>query len=328
MIEPRADAYGREADASALADYLELLALADAPLARAELADLIRDNEWRVRSRELFHTPLPPPIPGEERADDEEPDEDRVAADLLPDPSAEAAGRVFDTLAERVTALGDLYPFLIDEPRLTLAGDIEVRHYAYLSLLAITVAHAYEVVGGRVAEDAFEELVATVMSARGLETVNVAAAAREGGDFRDVVRRAGEAVRLQPTPEAVISREHANDEGVDTLSHLWWGDGRAGHWVFIGQATCGKSESWTRKIAEPKAPLWGHLLNSLIAPIGYLAVPHHVDALHMQHLTTGAARLVLDRLRLCRYLPEVGPAQEALVTTVRAEPVWHPDSDR
>lgn len=324
MIEPRADAYGKEADSSALADYLELLALAGAEFARAELADLISDNNWRIRSRELFHTPSAPMAEGE---DDEEPEEDRVGADLLPDPGVEAAIRVFDTLAERASELGDLYPFRIDDPRLVAIDPIEEQHVPYLSLLAITVAHAYNVVGGQRAEDAFEDLVARVMTARGLATVDMAAVAREAGDFRAAVRLAGERVFVVPAPEEVISRENANEEGVDTVSHLSWGDTRPGHWLYIGQATCGMSETWERKLGEPKPTQWGRLLGSFIQPAAYLAVPHHVEALHLQHLCSGAGRLVLDRLRLCRFVDGLSDDHLQLVDAVRGEGVWQPNRE-
>ena len=317
MIEPRKDAYGREADTSHLADYLELLALSGRPLKRANLSDYLADSDWPVRSRELFHTADPPGA-------DTEPPEDELESGPGPSPADEAAGRVLDLVADRATLLGVRYPFLIDDVQVTVGDLVPEHHDPYLALLAITVAHHYQITVPAAPEHAFEAAVASVMSGRGLATVDMGEAGRAAGDFRDAVRIAGETIGVLPAPEAAPTREHANEEGVDTLSHLTWGDTRPGHWLFIGQATCAKSPEWARKITEPKPAQWAKLLGSAVPPIAYLAVPHHVESPHMLHISDREGRLVIDRLRLCRHLSTLSDDQVGIIEAVRSEDVFHP----
>ncbi len=317
MIEPRKDAYGADADTTHLADYLELLALAGRPLKRANLADYLGDTNWPVRSRELYHAAGPGTVGAE-------PSEDELESGPGVSPADEAAGRVFDLLAEREALLGDLYPFANDGLELTVVVPAEEDHALYLALLAITVAHHYDVAAPAAPERAFEGMVADAMRARGLLTVDMGHAGRATTDFRAAVRSAGETIRLLPSPDAAPSRRYANEEGVDTVSHLSWGDTRAGHWLFIGQATCAKSGEWRRKICEPKPPQWGPLLGSVIRPIAYLAVPHHMETPQMLDLSTREERLVLDRIRLCRHLPSLRASWSELLDAVLSEPVYHP----
>ncbi len=315
MIEPRKDAYGAEADSTHLADYLELLAIADRPMRRAELADYLDDLKWTIRSRELYHAAVTGP--------DEEPYEDDVEGGPGMSPATEASDRVFELLADRAELLGDLYPFELADGR-TVRRTPEAQHDAYLVLLAITVAHHYDVATGTPAERVFEAVVAQAMRARGLRTFNMADAGRGPGDFRDAVEAAGREIGLVAAPDAAPSRTHANEEGVDTVSHLGWGDTRPGHWIFIGQATCGQSGSWQGKIQEPWQDQWQLMLGSSIRPSAYLAVPHHVETAQMMHLSTGTSRLVLDRLRLCRHIDPVTRPQQEMIDAVVAEGVYHP----
>lgn len=317
MIEPRKDAYGAEADTTHLADYLELLALAGRPLRRADLSDYLGDMGWPVRSRELYHAAGP----GTAGA---EPSEDELESGAGVSPADEAADRVFDLLLDREALLADRYPFVNDGIQLTVIDAVEDRHRLYLALLAITVAHHYDVVAAAAPEEAFEAIVADAMAARGLLTVDMGQAGRAAHDFRAAVRSAGEAIGVLPSPDAAPSKTHANEEGVDTVSHLAWGDTRAGHWLFIGQATCAKSGEWRRKMSEPKPGQWGRLLGSVIRPIAYLAVPHHMETQQMLHLSTSDERLVLDRLRLCRHLPSVGADQQSILDAVLGESIYHP----
>jgi hypothetical protein len=316
VIEPRQDAYGAEADTTHLADYLELLALAHHPLKRADLADFLGDLGWPVRSRELYHQAVPGP--------DAEPSQDELDGGPGVSPAAEAADRVFQLILDRSALLGDLYPFEFQEPQVVRHRRPDQRHDAYLCLLAITVAHHYSVNTPTSPERVFESVVAQAMTARGLATVDMGAAGRGTGDFRDAVRAAATALALVPAPDAAPSRRHANEEGVDTVSHLTWGDTRGGHWIFIGQATCGQSGTWQTKIQQPLPGQWGPMLTSLVPPIAYLAVPHHVETQQMLHLSTGTRRLVLDRLRLCRHLGAVTADQRDVLDAVVGEGAYHP----
>lgn len=315
MIEPQRDAYGPEADRSNLADYVELLALAGTPLRRAELADYLAEQRWVVRSRELFHDP---------RVDTSEPSEDAQEGGAEASPAEMASGTVFELLARRAAELAEQYPFRIEETALLTVDALDDSHLPYLSLLAVTVAHHYNLDVTPAADRVFEEIVADVMRNRGLLTSDTGNAGRGKGDFQSVVKNVADEVGLIAAPEGAAFREGANEEGVDTVSHLSWGDTRAGHWVFIGQATCAKSNQWQRKIAEPKPAQWAGLLTCAVKPAAYLAVPHHVEDAHLHYLSEGTERLVLDRLRLARHLPRLSDEQAGILENVRAEGVFHP----
>ena len=84
------------------------------------------------------------------------------------------------------------------------------------------------------------------------------------------------------------------------MGHLFFGDHRPGLWTFIGQVTCGSSDTWKGKIREPSEPMWKLLLNTGSSPVGFLAVPHHVEPAFLSKVVQDSDRLVLDRLRLAR----------------------------
>lgn len=54
MIEPDIDIYGGLARGSALADYLELLALAGKRCTRAQLEDAVKDKYWSRKRRHMI----------------------------------------------------------------------------------------------------------------------------------------------------------------------------------------------------------------------------------------------------------------------------------
>jgi hypothetical protein len=304
-IEPRESAYGKYADASAVADYLELLALHGRYLSRADLSDLLADTDWKVRDADLFRDSGDPP------AEEEEPEAD---AD---------AGRVFDLFDERARVLGRRYPFRVAQERLVPSEEgTEVA--SYFSLLAITVAHAYGLDCPVEPTEVFEDVVVDVLSVRGFEAVNLGARARGSVKFEDAVIAAGNEIRLRPTPWAGSAKVYAQDSKADAIGHLWWGDERAGAWTVVGQATCGKSEDWERKLAEPPAPLWEKYLGVLILPQVVLAVPHHAHVRHLFNLTESHGRLVLDRLRLVRYRSHLSASEEAVIACVADATVWQP----
>lgn len=314
MISPRRDAYGPEADRSNLADYLEILALDGQSLRNAELADFLKDRDWVVRSRELF----------QDGSADDEPTEDDEDGGVAASPSEIAAGDVFEVLSLRADALGERYPFDIDDSQVSVRPELTDNHLPYLALLAVTVAHHQELETDLVPERVFEECVAQVMATRGLLTIDTGAAGRGVGGFAHLVRGVGNAIGLIAAPSDALYRTHAKEEGVDTVSHLSWGDHRAGHWVFIGQATCAKSNEWAQKIQEPRSEQWGDLLTCVVPPVAYLAVPHHVEDEQMANLSRNHGRLVLDRLRLSRHLGPLSDQQTALLNVVRAADVYHP----
>src|SRR5712664_3819049 len=99
MSEPLAidaDAYGKYARASAVADFLELLALRGNESSEPELADLIGDNGWALDDMFLDEGESRP-LSGRRDAADEQ------------------ARVVFSLLEERQQLLGHKWPFRLDK---------------------------------------------------------------------------------------------------------------------------------------------------------------------------------------------------------------------
>jgi len=318
-IKPDIDAYGTYARASSLADYVELLAIHGHELSRSQLGDLIGDEGWTKKMNELFR------VPDDAPAGDFEEDEEAATGGAPGDPIGTAqAGRVFDVLAERVEILGDSYPFTLGEI-VELRPGINIQESPYIALLALTIAHAHSVVvqpdPAQPAVDpkqVLEAVVVEVLKRLPLEAANVGEVSRASNDFRDTVTTVGTAIGLQPTPGATISLKNANEEGVDVVGHFARSDLRAGHWVFIGQVTCAKSNQWKGKLAEPIGPDWQSYLNLAFEPLGFLAIPHHADTSHLTKLVRGRKRVILDRLRLARFSNGVSGDERAIIDAVCA----------
>ncbi len=309
-IQPTIDAYGRYARASNLADHLELLALQGQPMSRATLADLISDRAWVAKLDELFD-----PGPLKLRGDFEEPDEDAEAG-TGEEQGVTQAGRVFDVLDERSDLLDELYPFVVSDRLEIRDSSADVRESSYVALLAMTLAHAHGIETEHDPKQVLEDVVVSALATRGLAAVNVGAISREGHNFPETVRRSGTAVGLRATPEAAVTLTHAKEEGVDALAHLPWEDTRTGAWVFVGQATCRKSDGWSAKMAEPKPETWRLMLNSGVLPLAFLAVPHHVEPVHWAKLVQDGHGIVLDRIRLTRFHGAITGAEVSIVESV------------
>ena len=114
----------------------------------------------------------------------------------------------------------------------------------------------------------------------------------------------------------------AHDEGVDVICHLAWEqDLRPGSWGFIGQVSVARSDSWDRKIKEPSPTPWARRIGTIIQPLPFLAVPHHVERPMMERLTDEGPALVLDRLRLVGFKEEIKPDELEVIRAVVREDV-------
>lgn len=298
VLSPNPQLYGKYARVSAIADYVELLSLKGQRIATANLADMIDDNDWDLEE----------PI---RRAGAQEPDN----ANESP---GEAADRVFVHLKERMDLLEDGYPFELHHGRLRPKAGLLIETSPYVALLCITLAHAYKVESPHIPYQVFEETVADVVGARGLLTADVGNIGRRAGSFDDTLERAATTVRLRGSRAAAPTYEHAQDERIDTLCHLTWGDIRPGAWTLIGQVTCATSEQWDKKMQEPPAPTWAKLLGVGLRPLVFLAVPHHVGTPMLEKLVSDREHLVLDRPRLARFKAGVSQPESDIVAAVLA----------
>jgi hypothetical protein len=301
MLEPSLDAYGSDAQRSALADFVELAAISGGRINEQLLGDYLDSEGWSILSDEKFFEPA------------------SAELDRSYEPE-EVARQVFALLEERQTVLGAAqYPFRLDPRRVEFVGSLD-EPSPYLSLLAITTAHAYAVDVPYDPERIFPDIVTEALREVGLNSVCFTEA-REQGTFVEAITRCGSDLRLHPTPEQGLRSANANDAGVDVLAAVAWGDGRAGAWGFIGQATCGKSDSWRAKALQPSPGSWVTYLNTHLPPLGFLAVPHHIEPKHFLWLAEETTRLILDRVRLALFRKRISQVELDVCGAVFSQPV-------
>ena len=307
---PDPDVYGQYARASLLADYVELLALKGQPVSRETVTDFLADNEvgWDL---DLIQAP------GNDRPGESTDDlAERVAV------ADERASIVFRQLDERRRVLANRYPFEIAGDRISIDQDVDPESNAYVAVLALTIAHAFQVNSPSRPEYLFEETVTNVLQERGLASVGFAALRRKCGSFEETLTAACQEVGLVAAPDATARRMRAHDEGVDVLCHLAWEeDLRPGSWGFIGQVTVARSDSWDRKIKEPSPTPWARRIGTIIQPLPFLAVPHHVEHPMMERLTDEGPAVVLDRLRLVRFKREIKANELEIIRAVAREEI-------
>jgi hypothetical protein len=295
-ISADANVYGTYARISALADFVEVCALKNVRITKARMGDLISDNRWQLR--DLMVGPA-----------DDEADERRSAQDQ----GADAADRVFSTLLERIEILGNLYPFEVEDQHLILREGVDVRDNPYVAMLAITVAHAFQLCDDPAPTQVLEDVVEDVLRSQVRLAINFGRVRREVNPFEAALEQACPQVNLIGTPRSAWRSRRAQDENVDVIGHIHWGDNRAGTWSIVGQVTCARSDEWEGKLDEPKPATWARFLGVSPNPLVFLAVPHHIERGHLDRLVQGDRGIVLDRLRLTRFKAVVAPSEHALV---------------
>lgn len=289
QIQAEIDAYGTYARASALADFAELWAIHGNHVTEAILDDFLKDMGWQRKELELLTA-------GEE---------------LLDEFEVQGGQEVFDALRERQHALGDLYPFTVEDGTLISTNDVG----PYRLLHAITIAHSSDLLPAGDVENLFERLVCRVLEARGLRVAHLGGLRNSEGSF-PLALEATRTITGLPVPGVGDRSKHANDERVDAVAHFDWADGREVNWAFIGQVTCAKSDEWERKLAEPPTMRFEGFLGTIVPPIPFLAVPHHISTRRLSYLATANGRMVLDRLRLAAWISDVLPIEEELIHKV------------
>lgn len=317
MIEPDIDVYGSLARASALADYLELLALRGSVCSEAQLRDLIKDKYWTRKRRGLVVDPV--------TWDDEEFDDAGNGAGDAASATEDLAGyaeEAFGAIAERADVLKDRYPFELVKSVLRVRPGVAAADTPYVSLLCLTAAHAYSVATPMAPEDLLEELVATTLESKLLLVARVGDTFRgNGASFPKTLAAVGATLGIPTTLTTAPHKRFANDMGVDTVAYVSWGDTRLGKWLFIGQVTCASSDEWKQKMAEPAPGLWVDYLEELVQPQAFLAVPHHVEPRTLMLLVHEQRRLVVDRLRFVLLRDHVTADEAQVVDAVLAEPL-------
>ena len=307
-LEPDVDAYGTYARVSALADFLELVALNGSRLSRGNTADYIGDLSWQSLLKELF-------LSGDDEADShDEYDEEPSGG------TEEAAERVFALLRRRAECLGELYPFYVDSEEGWLQG-IDPAPSPYLVLLGITVAHAFSIPTEFGPTSVFEDTVSRALADAGHSSLNFSRFRKAYSSFDEALIEAGPAINLRPTPSTAPISASAQDAGADVLVQVESGyvpGCDAGAWTLVGQATCGKSDGWRQKLSEVELPAWRLRLAAVVPPQPFLAVPHHAD--YVRVLARNNHWIVLDRMRLARMLSGVSDDERHILDTVMSTP--------
>jgi hypothetical protein len=294
LIDPRIDVYGKDGRTGALADLLEFRTIKGNGMSAADLADLITEMGWTDKPKRQIIV---------------EGDDENDAADPLAD-------QTFSLLDERREILGARYPFELVFGRIQLKEGFDLNASPYFALLAITIAHAWRVPCGAVTPEAVMEAVVAEALGQRLAAVGLGTGDRMGTSFVDNLREGAAAIGLAASPDPTPRRVRAKDAGVDTLAGYIWPDGRPGHWLLIGQVTCGRTDIWGTKLTEPKPAIWKGYLQEPIAPQRFLAVPHHVDARFFNFLHSQEEGLVVDRLRLVLALDAISSAVSPVVDAV------------
>ena len=309
-LEPNVDAYGTYARASAVADFLELLALNGTRLRRGAIADYIGDVQWGSRTDEIFLSP-----------EDFVQGPDELGEGLGSDDD-DAATRVFAVFGRRAECLGERYPFRVDIGEQTLEA-LDRSPSPYLALLGITIAHAFDVDTVLAPTEVFEDTVARALQRAGHMSLNFSRFRKQHTTFEKALVAAGPAINLRPTPQVAERSRFAQDGGCDVLAQVNSGylpGCGPGAWALVGQVTCGQSDTWERKLGEVAAPAWRDRLAVVLPPQVFLAIPHHAERNHLASLVKGKEQMVLDRIRLTRMLTDVSSDEQMILDAVIAVP--------
>ena len=309
-LEPNIDAYGTHARVSALADFVELLALHGQSKPRGTLSDEINDWQWGTKLEEQYDN-------------DEESARDTGEGEGIADTPEDAAERIVSLLEQRKAVLDDRYPFTIDEANgsLTLIGS---EQCPYLVLLGITLAHAFRIEVDPKPHVVFEDTVVSALTNVGHHSVNFSRLRRRHSNFANALKEVGALLNLEVLPLAARTKKAAQDAGVDVIAHVRDGYTNGEHWsswTLLGQVTCGQSDTWASKLGEVKAKAWAKRLVSEVLPLPFLAIPHHADPEHLFELVEADGKMVLDRLRLTLMLNEVSDDEETILAAVRSAPI-------
>lgn len=305
VLEPNVDVYGTRARPEALADLLEISALGGRPsLSRASLADYVRDKGWLRKEYDFYSETT-----GDPESEEAWSVEDEANLGTETDKALDVARAVFEVLRDREHAYGSSYPFALSRSRLEARAPDAEGQRRYLALLAVSFLHGYGAAPEGISlPNVAEEIVAAVLRARGLDAVGFGAARRQGSDFEEALSEAAALLRLTASFGSTSLSRRANDAGVDIVARLDFGDDGAGKWTFIGQVTCGKSDTWPGKAAEPSRARWSRLLGLVAWPAKFLAVPHEIPGQYRSEICVQGDHDVwlLDRRRL------VTPARDLL----------------
>ena len=296
--------YGSTTRAEALADWLELAAIAGRRVTSAQLAGMIFDNGWaHLAPTQYSKHGGPYTEPG---------DEDQLGM------AAALTDAVRSVLTMRETVLGERWPFKLEPSwQVKLREGVDL-YCPYTAMLAITVAHAWGVETGCRPELVLEDSARRALISLGLGAVGFGTGSNAVGTFEERVAEAADVIGLESDAGGVTRARSARDEGADTFAIILGLDTarRAGQWVFVGQVTTAKSSEWKRKFAEPVMAHWKDRLLQPLTPQRFLVVPHHANSEQLYHLVNDDTGVVIDRIRLALALEDVSTEERQIIDAV------------
>lgn len=303
FAEVNPDLQGADLRHSCLADHLEFQAIiGGSSFSEKELADRIENSSWlRILSPRLSTDPAI--------------NHDKLSLGDYQDKCLDVAQQIFGLIDQRQQILGDAYPFERKN-----FSKIHLKHEegSYLWLLALSLAHGHNLALSEFPHRSFETAVTAAINGVGMDAFNIGTAT--GGSFDETLGQIqGHFSCLAATPDNVRRSLSANDGGGDTIAMLpIENDVRHGHWIFVGQSTVGKSDSWCKKIHEVKTEMWRNSFADRVIAIPFFATPYHVSDHYLQLLVNNEQRCIWDRLRLCQFLtPDGSKTREALAVLRR-----------
>jgi hypothetical protein len=290
------DKYGSLARESLLADLLELESIqASSGKSRSEfdLADFIRDASLENKLTSGWTQDLPfSKREIEEIFDDDDQDLSLTRAD-------EQAQSVFNIIKERKFILGDFYPFDCGDSVSRTWQTPSIEHAAYLCFLELTLSHSFAHPRLSLPTADFELWCVSCFAELGYKTAGMMSQLDAGTFYARLKAAETTLETVSFEPERVILRKRQQDAKADLLAiHQLARDSRPGRHMWVGQATCGSSDTWESKSKEPSVEKWKSLACSHFNPKSVLLIPHHAMRTHLGNLCHDGCVPVFDRLRL------------------------------
>jgi hypothetical protein len=278
------DVYGDYARHSAIADHLELVARRGKPATMIGLETTLYDLDLVVTDKiKAVHM--------------------RTSAkkDTAQEKARKTAERVFQLFVERQRVLAKRYPYRTDGKRLEYESKNDTRR-TYSAMLALSLAHAHRLKWPtkKPVPQVFEATLHEVADHQKVRIASIYPPLKtKAGTFEERLERA--AKRLPGPARDFIYHKQAKDEDVDVVVHCLFRDNRPGNVVMAMQATVGTSDTWEKKSKEVMGGLYRKMFQLRLDPVFFLAIPHHVEPLHLELLHQRVDRVhIMDRLRIAR----------------------------
>jgi hypothetical protein len=276
-----------------------MLALPERGMARSihtHRCDLIAVVEWLEASVLFGETPVSFPQVIDVLCENQIYESQDFAWGFLADVSAE--------LQFRSRTLGDAYPFILEENRLSPATRWR-DNAAYSFCLALSLAPLYPSWLKKFHKKGYNEQGAhfEALTHGALQLMFTGWVAHRTGWHTKQPAQLGALIgQLAGLLDEQIgqpqrwTKESAKDEGLDIVCFRPFADGRVGSVCILFQCASGKD--WSGKLHTPNVEVWTKVIDFASAPLKGIAIPYQLTAEQMRHAVLRAKGMIIDRLRL------------------------------